>query len=90
MKKIGLWLIAVCMIVCSSFAVISCSDNGGGNTSSSISVTQNHIELNQSTLSMEVYAQYTLTATTNVEEEIVWSTSNAVRYCWCIMLESMK
>ena len=118
MKKLGLWLMALSFVVCSSIATVGCfgsqtpasssteseSSIDNGNTSSesssenvsssessesssessessessnSIVLTQDFIELNKSKVLMEVYSQVTLTATTNVNEAVVWTTSDA-------------
>ena len=107
MKKLGLWLMALSFVVCSSIATAGCfgfqtpnssstesessnsseSVNSSENVSSSesesssessnsIVLTQDFIEISKSKISMEVYSQYTLTATTNVNEAVIWTTSD--------------
>ena len=107
MKKLGLWLMALSFVVCSSIATAGCfgfqtqnssstesessnsseSVNSSENVSSSesesssessnsIVLTQDFIEISKSKISMEVYSQYTLTAITNVNEAVIWTTSD--------------
>ena len=73
MKKLGLWLASICLIVCSSFAVVGCDFSGNSSTGA----VQEYVELSENSISMEVYSQYTLKTTTNVNKEIVWTTSDA-------------
>ncbi len=73
MKKICLWLMTVCMLVCSIFGVACGGKKGNGDSAT----TQEYVTLSKTSLSIEVYSQEVLTATTNVDGAIVWTTSNA-------------
>lgn len=77
MKKLGLWLTSICLIVCSAFAFAGCNFGKKPDGESSVGVTQKYVELSESEISMEIYTQHTLTVVTNVEEAIVWTTSDA-------------
>ena len=70
MKKICLWFMAVCLLICSSIAAVACKGNKDDAT------TQIFVELSETKVSMEIYSQYTLTATANTNDEVVWTTSN--------------
>jgi len=61
----------VCMLVCSIFGVACGGKKDNGETA------QEYVTLSKTSLSIEVYSQEILTATTNVEGAIVWTTSNA-------------
>ena len=77
MKKLGLWLASLGLIVCVSVATtVGCNPSDKGETSSSATIQQ-FIELNESTMTLEVYSQSTLLTTTNVSGDIVWTTSDA-------------
>ena len=73
MKKLGLWLASICLIVCSAFATVGC--DFGANKGESNAVQQ-YVELSETAISLEVYMQHTLTVTTNVDEDVVWTTSD--------------
>ena len=69
MKKLGLWLMTICLIACLAFATVACNPNSG---------SKDTIELSKTSLSLEVFSEHTLTATTNVKGgEVTWSTSDA-------------
>ena len=77
MKKLGFWLASLGLIVCVSVATtVGCNPSDKGETSSSATIQQ-FIELNESTMTLEVYSQSTLLTTTNVSGDIVWTTSDA-------------
>ena len=69
MKKLGLWLMTICLLACLSFATVACDLN-------SESGAKDKVELNETSVSLEVYSEYTLTATTNVKGEVTWSSSD--------------
>ncbi len=69
MKKLGLWLMTICLLACLSFATVACNLN-------SESGAKDKVELNETSVSLEVYSEYTLTATTNVKGEVTWSSSD--------------
>ena len=73
MKKLSLWFMAICLLICSAFAV-ACGGKGKGDNSVA---TQEYVTLSKTSLSLEVYSQETLTVTTNVDGEIAWTTSDA-------------
>ena len=70
MRKIGLWLMSICMIACLAFSVVACKPNSESNN------PKDRITLNEESISLEVYSTYTLTADTNVSS-VTWSTSDA-------------
>jgi uncharacterized protein YjdB len=75
MKKLGLWLTSICLIICTAFAFVGC--NSGSKENEETGSVQQYVELSESAISIEVYSQYTLKTITNVDEEIEWTTSNS-------------
>ena len=69
MKKLGLWLMTICLLASLSFATVACNLN-------SESGAKDKVELNETSISLEVYSEYTLTATSNVKGEVTWSSSD--------------
>ena len=81
MKKLGLWLASLGLIVCTSVATAGCKFPmfGGGDSieSSSSATIQEYLELNENAITLEKYGQRALVVTTNVSDDIVWTTSDA-------------
>ena len=67
---------SICLIVCSSLALLACDFGEKPNTGDSDGV-QKYVELSDSAITMEIYSEYTLTLVTNMQETVVWTTSNA-------------
>ena len=72
MKRFGLWLMAIALLICSAFAAVACDKPKGEDSSNAYTF----VELSETAISIEKYSQYTLKAVTNVEEEIVWTTAD--------------
>ncbi len=70
MKKLGLYLMAI-LAVCLSFMLGACS------LFNSTEPAKDKITLSETAITLEVGASQTLTATTNVQNGVEWSTSNA-------------
>ena len=77
MKKLGLWLAALGLVVCASAATVACAPSDKGNGQSSTATIQQYLEFNEEAMTLEKYGQRTLVVTTNVGDTIVWTTSNA-------------
>ena len=71
MRKLGLWLMTICLIACLSFATVACGDK----TSESMQ-PKDKITLSDESVSLEIYSEYTLTASKNVEGSVAWSSSD--------------
>lgn len=78
MKKLGLWLASISLIVCSSIAAVGCNlfNNGGNASSTESAAVQEYVEIGNDAISMEVFTQHTFKLTTNVQGTVVWTTSN--------------
>ena len=77
MKKLGLWLAALGLVVCASAATVACTPSDNGNDASSSATIQQYLEFNENAMTLEKYGQRKLVVTTNVSDNIVWTTSDA-------------
>lgn len=77
MKKLGLWLAALGLVVCASAATVACTPSDNGNDTSSSATIQQYLEFNENAMTLEKYGQRKLVVTTNVSDNIVWTTSDA-------------